>query len=230
VSDLREILDGALSAADHVEPPVHTAMRRGKSIRLRRRLTAAAGVVVVAAAALTGYRSLSGLHPLSAADPGYVTVTAPGPGSPPGLIASGTLGTQSWQIYMYKPTTSGLWAGQLCFYGRGSAFVYSGTGPRAPVPTPGRQCMSPPASGTDQNWTLLIGPTTFGHIGVVASDVAYVEVRLTNGEELKLIPADCYGMRLVAYNVLLGTGTASATAYESVGGKLVGVPTMPGVP
>jgi hypothetical protein len=231
VNDLREILDRTLRTPDPGEPPVDRAMRRGKSIRRRRRLTALAGIVVVAAVALTGYRSLSGPQaaPSPANDPRYVTVTPPGPGSPPNLVASGTIGRQFWHIYIEKPTASGEYAGETCFYGLGSAFTSTPTGTRASAGS-GSPICGPPTSVGGLNWMPIQGARTLGWADVLAPDVAYVEIDLTNGQDLRLIPADCYGMRLVAFNALMGTGVAHATAYVHAGGKLVGVPAMQDVP
>jgi len=230
MSDLRETLDRALRTADPGEPPVDQAMRRGKGIRLRRRLTAVAGLVVVVAAALTGYRSLSGSQalPSPANDPSFVTVTPPGPGSSPGLVASGTIGKQFWHIFVEKPTISGAVDGDLCFYGLGSAFTSTPTGTRAAAGSGSPVC-GPATAGAD-GWFPILGARTLGWADELAPNVAYVDLKLKDGQDLRLIPAECYGLRLVAFNVLQGTGVASATAYMNEGGKLVGSQAMRGVP
>jgi hypothetical protein len=219
VSDLRETLDRALRAADHVEPPVEQAMRRGKGIRLRRRLTAVAAVVVVAAGAVTGYRSLSGTQALPATDPRYVTVTPPGPGSPPGLVASGMVGKQSWRITVENPGSITTPLGNICFYGRGSAFSESSTSINADTSF-GPEC-GPLAAGDPVNWWGIPTTRLAGRFGVLAPNVAYIEIGLPDGQKLKLIPAECYGMRLVAYFTLQGPGVVTATAYLREGGHLV---------
>lgn len=222
MSDLRETLDRALRSAEAAEPPVDKAMRRGKSIRLRRRLTAVAGVVVVVAAALTSFRSLSGTQalPSPVTNPGYVTVSPPGPGSPPGLVASGTVGKQSWRITVQNPGSITTSLGYTCFNGRGSAFSESSTSTNAGTRF-GPEC-GPSTPGDPVNWWGIGTTRLAGRFGVLAPNVAYIEIGLPDGQRLKLIPAECYGMRLVAYLTLQGPGVVTATAYLHEGGHLVG--------
>ena len=80
-------------------PPYPTAVRRGKSVRLRRRAFAAAGVAAVVLLGVFVPRLASHLGQPGPVTPRYdVTVHQPGPGSPQGQVAWGTINGKRWQI------------------------------------------------------------------------------------------------------------------------------------
>jgi hypothetical protein len=219
VSELHERLDQALRTVDPGPAPVDEAMRRGKAIRVRRRVTVAAGAVAVAAA-VAGYPALSHLRTLPAPQPitphrVVVTDVPPGLGSPKGLIAEGKIGSRTWQAVIGKSPASGTpgnAANDLCLYGRGTVFESGGNstanscGPLT-LPTGGDPVV---LEGTGDGNTQL-------QLGAVAHDVIYVLVRLGDGQELKLIPVKLSGLRLVAFAAPMSSQVVSATAYLSNG-------------
>src|SRR5206468_4486510 len=96
--DLHERLDLAIGAIIPREAPVGGAMRRGRGLRLRRRAVVAAGAAAVVAAGVVGVPTLrhaDAEHPVASYS---AAVRPPGPHSPPGLIASGTVNGQRWQL------------------------------------------------------------------------------------------------------------------------------------
>ena len=107
--DLHGQLEAAFEAITPRPAPVDGAVRRGRAIRVRRRVAVAAGAAAVVAIGVFAVPSL--LHRSAALGPatqtgGYtVTVQAPGPHPAPGLIASGTIDGQRWQLTAAKPGT-----------------------------------------------------------------------------------------------------------------------------
>src|ERR1700677_569329 len=99
MDQLRSRLDDAFSAVSPVPAPIEGAIRKGKVIRLRRQAVVAVGVAaVVAAAVFTPLAVHWGASPPPSTGSYTVTVQPPGPHSPPGEIASGTLNGKSWQL------------------------------------------------------------------------------------------------------------------------------------
>jgi hypothetical protein len=226
VSSFSEDLDQALRTIDPGPEPADDVMRRGKSIRLRRRMAAAAGAAAVLAAVLAGYPALTHSHSLA---PSTVTDVPAGPGSAPGLVASGTAGNVSWQI-TFEP----------------SALL----GGRAPTREPGMMCISatlgyfmpvgcypkfpPPGSSTHPAWFDDSGAESSQMnvqyaLGVVDADVTSVVLRLRDGQQLKLIPVNRYGQRLVAYVFPMQVGIADVTVYLDNGRYAIasGIPPKP---
>ena len=229
MSELRESLDEVMRTVIPGEPPVDAAMRRGKAIRRRRRVTAVASAVAVAVIAAVGYPAVTHWRALPAPPPvthtHHVVVTdiPPGKGAAPGLVASGVIGKRSWQVLVSKPGPIGTAQNQQCVYTKGSAFT---TGATAGSGTASRELDCGPAltPGTD--------PVTFAggsagpnqaQLGAVTADVRYVVVQLDDGQELKLTPVRVYGIRLVAFAAPLAT-VASATAYLDSGQYLTAIP------
>lgn len=212
MSELHERLDQALRTVDPGPAPVDEAMRRGKAIRVRRRVAVVAGAVAVAAV-VAGYPALSHLRALPAPQPvtphRVVTDVPPGPGSPKGLIAEGTIGNKTWQAVIEKSPDNA--ANDLCLYGRGTAFESGGSSANACGP------LTPPTGGDPAALEGLGDGKTQLLFGAVAQDVTYVLVRLGDGQELKLIPVKLYGLRLVAFAAPLSPQVVSATADLSNG-------------
>src|SRR5712691_4135470 len=99
--DLRASLSGALDELDYGPLPLKSVISQGRSVVLRRRLTAVAGALVVAVAAVAGPAIAShvGRSVQPAVSPPYhLTVHPPGANSPAGLIAYGRLNHRHWQI------------------------------------------------------------------------------------------------------------------------------------
>ncbi len=226
MSELRESLGEAMRTVIPGEPPVDAAMRRGRAIRRRRRVTAIASAVAVAAVAVAGYPALTHWAARQAPPPvtrHHVAVTdvPPGPGSPPGLVASGVIGKQSWQLLVSKPGNLGTSQNQQCVYTKGSAFIYGDTSTAnkeqdcGPVLAPGTDPVTFTGTSTNSNQA---------QVGAVAADVRYVVVTLSDGQQLKLIPVRVYGTRLVAFAAPIADGVASATAYLDNGQYRTAIP------
>jgi hypothetical protein len=222
VSELRESLDEAMRAVIPGEPPVDAAMRRGKAIRRRRRVTAVAAAVAVAVIAGAGYPAVTHWRaaqapPVTHTRHVVVTDVPPGKGAAPGLVASGVIGNQSWQVLVGKPGLIGTAQNQQCVYTKGSAFA---DGASASSTSASQDCGPALTPGTD--------PVTFtggsagpnqAQVGAVAADVQYVVLQLSDGQQLTLIPVRVYGTRLVAFAAPLAA-VASATAYLDSGHDL----------
>jgi hypothetical protein len=198
-------------------------MRNGGKIRNRRRAWAVVGSVAAIGVAAACYPALAHQQALPAPVTSHVRVTVnpPGPHSPAGLIASGVIGTDSWQWLTDKPGTGGAPRGQRCFGPGGrlaSDFAAvcdasagpdgNGSGQSDPVGFEG-------AGGSAD--TILWGP-------VVDPAVSYVTVRLGDGTVLTLHPATVYGTRYVAFAVPRDMVVDSATAYSRTGEIATAIP------
>ena len=88
--ELRDRLGGLLHGIEPGLPPVAGTMRRGKGIRMRRWISAAAGLAVVGAGALILPGLLQGHQAAPTVPSRYsVTVQPPGPGARAGLGRAG---------------------------------------------------------------------------------------------------------------------------------------------
>jgi hypothetical protein len=224
VSDLRESLNSAFAAIDPGPAPVEAAMRKGKKIRNRRRAGVLAGAVAAMGIAAACYPALARQQALPAPTTSHVRVTVnpPGPHSPAGLIASGTIGAGTWQWLTAAPG-SNLVHGQPCFYSGGTLagqfsmtcdgsptdFKDDGSGQSAPV--------SFEANGGNDTveW------------GAVAPAVSYVTVRLGDAAVLTLRPATVDGTRYVAFAAPTDMVVDSATAYSTTGEIATAIPYQP---
>ena len=219
--DLHEQLEVAFGAITPRPAPVDGATRRGRAIRVRRRVAVVAGAAAVVAIGALAVPSL--LHRSAAAGPvapvggNTVTVQAPGPHSAPGLIASGTIDGRRWQLTAAKPGTGAPGPGEQIFTTSGPAFE----GHAGPQPWPAlvvNGADSVPFSGG-----LVIGPVQVMY-GAVPADVTYVAVRLGNGAVLTLHPAAVYGVRAVAFAVPVGARIVDAAAYSQQGEIAAAIP------
>jgi hypothetical protein len=200
--ELRLRLDSVLDAVTPSPAPVVTTLRRGRTIRTRRRIGVAAGLaaaVGIALAALGLVHQVAGREPITPVRHRWVvTVYPPGTHPQPGLIAWGTINGKHWQIV-----------------------VTSGSGPEG-------QCLmlngQPAACGSavnaSQDTSLPVDFTGVGNadlsyqFGVVQPDVARVVVTLADGTNLTLHPYRLYGQRWVAFAMPAGLAIASATVYS----------------
>jgi hypothetical protein len=222
VSDLRESLDEVLRAVNPGDPPVEEAIRRGKTIRARRRIGVSAAVAAVAVLAGAGYPALThreaAPRPVTPAHKHVsVTVVPPGPHARAGTIAIGAIDGKAWQVYLANPKTNGA-PGQVCVAASGPAFGGSGLQP---------VCYPPqsPDSTNPVEWEALAVPGyAQASVGQVSADVSYVQVRLSDDVTLTLIPVRAYGTRYVAFASPPALAVASATAYLRGGQYLSAVP------
>jgi hypothetical protein len=216
--DLHERLDRAFETITPRPAPVDGTVRRGKAMKGRRRVAA---VVAVAAVVTVGVITVPSLHRLAGAAPvpgsGHYTVTVqpPGPGSPAGLIASGTINGKYWQLATGKPGTGGTTSGNQEIYLSGPAMENAMTG-------------IVPDLSTDHP-----APVAFEDVGIspveaqygpVQADVSYVKVALDNGTVLTLHPVTAYGARVVAFATPLNATIVSATAYSRHGEIATAIP------
>jgi hypothetical protein len=222
--DLHGRLAAAFEAITPRPAPVDGAVRRGRAIRVRRRVAVVVGAAAVVAIGVFAVPSL--LHqtaspaPVSPAKvkPYTVTVQAPGPHSAPGLIASGTIDGQRWQL-----TAGGKFGGGGNLSGQnfttsGPAFGGdAGSQPGAALAVDSAD----PVSFSDL--ALTSGPVQVQY-GAVRADVTYVAVRLGNGTVLVLHPVAVYGVRAVAFAVPVGAGIVDATAYSRHGEIATAIP------
>ena len=217
--DLHGQLEAAFEAITPRPAPVDGAVRRGRAIKVRRRVAVAAGAAAAVAIGVFAVPSL--LHqtaspaPVSPAKvkPYTVTVQAPGPHSAPGLIASGTIDGKRWQFTAAKPGTGTPEPGGQIFTTSGPAF---GGASAFALPSALAVNSAHPVSFDIGGLVLTRGPVQVQY-GAVRADVTYVAVRLGNGTVLILHPVAVYGVRAVAFAVPVGAGVVDATAYSRHG-------------
>jgi hypothetical protein len=222
VSNLHEELDAALAAITPREAPVEAAMRRGRRLRLRRRLAAVAGVAAVAVFAATGYPALTPRAGGPAPAPSVprhqrvvVTVTPPAPGSPDnGLIALGTIGAKRWQVSISAGPPPYCILGQVATFDMNGGCIDSGM-----LDAPSDESPLTMQGHSAGSYTVAVG--------AVATSVTYIVVTLTDGQQLKLIPVTSYGHRYVGYMTPRGLRAARVTAYLASGQELISIPFQP---
>lgn len=208
-NNLREQLSDVFSAIDPAAAPIEATIRQGKRVRWRRRAAAAAGLAVVAAAAICVPLAV---HPLASPSPATnparytVTVQPPGPGSPAGEIAQGTVNGASWRLTAGQPTRQN---GQLdvCIHMSGPAF--GGTAGQV-------NCAPPDTDGMPASFGAASAGPVHMLWAPVESDVSYATVALTNGDLLKLRPVTVHGIRWIAF-VVPDHAVRVVTAYSSRG-------------
>jgi hypothetical protein len=219
--DLHEQLEAAFEAITPEPAPVDGTVRRGRAIKVRRRVAVAAGAAAVVAIGVFAVPSL--LHRSAApgtvtqTGPYTVTVQAPGPHSAPGLIALGTIDGQSWQLTAAKPGSGGGNLSGLIVTTSGPAFGGKATSwPDFPL-------VVDSAVPVSFNYGLTAGNAQVQY-GAVLADVTYVAVRLDNGTVLMLHPVAVYGVRAVAFAIPGGAGIVDATAYSRHGEIAAAIP------
>ena len=223
--DLHELLEAAFGAITPRLAPVDGAVRRGKAIRAWRRAAVAAGAAAVVAIGVFAVPSLlrGSAAPRPAAPVGpapvgryTVTVQAPGPHSPAGLIALGTINGQGWQFIAAKPGSGAPGRNGQFFTTIGPAFGGNGTSlPGTALAVYGAEPVS--------FFELTCGSVQVQY-GAVQAGVTHVAVRLGNGIVLILHPVAVYGVRAVAFAIPVGAGIAEATAYSRHGEIAAAIP------
>ena len=183
------------------------------------RLAAAVvAAVAVAAVVLAGDSALPRLPgiPLTAAVED--ALTHPGPA---GVVASGKIGNASWQLVFRPSAQIGDQPGLMCVYGLGQAFSPSTSVGCLPFPR------TPLTSGPrlDPAWFYPFAEDQLqGGVGVVGADVTSIVLGLDDGQQVKLVPVERYGYRLVAFVIPGRAGIAAATAYLSNGQYATTIP------
>ena len=213
--DLHERLEAAVGAIVPRPAPVDGTVRRGRAIRVRRRVAAAAGLAAAVAIGVFAVPSL--VHRVAAPAPAApvtrysVTVQEPGPHSRAGLVASGTVDGKRWQFTVDKPGR-----GQQLITATGQAFGSNAAIDSVP---PLAVVSADPVSFLG----LSSGPVQVQY-GAVRADVTYVVVRLSNGTVLGLHPVTVYGVRAVAFAAPVGASIVDAAAYSGHGEIATAVP------
>jgi hypothetical protein len=182
VQDERELRDRLSTLLDGIEPrpaPVTRVVRLGRGIRMRRRISVAAGlsVIVAGAALIPGLLQSHRVAPMAKLH--YkVTVTPLGPNAKRGLIGAGTIGSKRWRVVVNRSEGDGC-APQAYLLTCGFAYS-SSVGPR-------RVSLGSASAGSTQY-----------ELGAVGTDVTRVAIHLSNGAVLNLQPVLAGGRRWVA--------------------------------
>ncbi|HET7017481.1 MAG TPA: hypothetical protein VFI65_26400 [Streptosporangiaceae bacterium] len=212
--ELRASLSTALDELDYGPLPLDSVIGKGKTVVVRRRMTAVAGALAIAVAAVAGPviahqigRSAQSTASASSVKNYHVTVHSPGPNSPAGLVAYGLLNHRRWQITgaVGKPGDD-----EFCFKALGES---------------GQLCQSqkvpaPTGKGTPGDFELSEGGIPMALVGSVRADVRYVRVSLNNGQTLKLRPVAIFGSAhaaWVALEVPYPAAVTRITAYSAKG-------------
>jgi hypothetical protein len=214
VSDLHEDLTTALGAVEPGAPPVEAAMLTGRKIKNRRRAGLLAGAVAVVVAVVVGVPAFTHQEALPQPTTRHVRVTVnpPGPHSPPGLVASGLIGSQPWDVVVRSPST-----GYCEVTGINLSFVACEGGlgqPDAADP------IALDGSGGGTGNALQY----FASYGAVRADVTSVRVVLSDGTVLDPRPTTVDGRRLIAFATPEGVPVESVTAYSRTGEIATAIP------
>jgi hypothetical protein len=190
--EVRDRLGAALGSITPRPVPFDAAVRQGRGIKARRRVSVAAGLAVVAAAVVAGPAWLHQQHSSALqAKPPVVTVVRPGQGSPTGLIASGKVGSRAWSARITSDKK-----GQVCVLA-GASFC----GPMGrPIGVADLQ-----GGAADNGTPVMYGP--------VKPAVTRVTVRLGDGQLLVLHPRKIDGTSWIAFPIPAQVGVIRATAY-----------------
>ena len=216
--DLYQRLDGAVEAITPRPAPVDGVMRRGRVIRWRRRAVAVAGVAAVVAAGAVAVPSIRHAATENPATARYaVTVRPPGPHSPAGLIASGTINGKHWELTASRPGTGGVGHGRERVRVTGPAFGGAGAVAESAA-------FSPPDPAYPVMFSAYSMEPNQVQYGAVGANVSSIKVRLGNGTVLTLHPARVYGARVVAFAIPVGAPVLSATAYSPQGEIATAIP------
>jgi hypothetical protein len=239
MSDLREDLNAALRTVEAGQAPVNAVIRRGRRMRVRRRVAAIGTAIAVAVAVVVGYPAAShraaGPAPAQPADrqPIAITDTPPSSGAPAGVIAVGQVGTTAWQVSVDKPDGPGKAGPPQCF---AVALDPGGSTPLSASVLDNGGSTNCDLEYPDQQAPVAFEPAGGNAIyvmaGGVAANVQYLVIQLADGQVVKPIPRAAYGRRFVAYAAPISDRIVSATAHTDDGQFVSAVPFIPpaGVP
>jgi hypothetical protein len=185
---VREILTDLTAGQPPAPPGRYASVRRRAVARRRRQLAgAAAAVTVLVAGAIAiplGLLHAGPTPPVAPSRHYRVSENPPGPGAPPGLIASGAVDGRTWHVIVQRE--KGM-TGYCYLYAAGLMNCDSDPLPR------------PTTSGDPVSFTGSAGTTDQISIGTVGSDVAYLTMSFTNGQVLTLHPVDVLGSRYARF-------------------------------
>lgn len=207
--DLGQRLGSALDTITPAPAPVDMVLRKGRARRTRRHITVAAGLAVAVGVgvgvAVPGLLHQSSAQPaLSPARKPTVTVNPVGPGSPPGLIGSGTINGKRWRLVAQAPGAGSAGKGSECFQGSGAGLDSAGCVPIA----------APSGASTPADFNSVSGRLAQAQFGAVEPDVSQVTVTLADGTVLVLHPVEAYGLRYVTFAVPLTLAVTRVVAYS----------------
>ena len=194
--ELRERLGGLLGKVEPRPAPVLRAMHQGRGIRMRRWVSAAAGIAVLAGCAVALPIALHGQGTPSPAGPLHysVTVNPPGRHAPTGLISSGTQDGHRWTVVLSD---------------RGQNLMVSGQGISnfsGPIGGAANPVITEQGGGGGKGGNMAI-------IGLVRADVTRVAITLSGGKVLNLIPVRYDGHRYIGLAYPWGVPMVGAVAY-----------------
>jgi hypothetical protein len=207
--ELRDRLGGLLHGIEPGLAPVAGTMRRGKGIRMRRWISAAAGLAVVTAGAVIVPGQLQH-HPATPTVPPHysVTVSPVSNDAKAGLIGQGTTDGHPWQAVLSAQND-----------GRGvmvTGFGWPGFGSYQSVAD---QFTASPAALT----TVASGQTVL-EFGTVRADVTNVVISLPDGEAISIRPVTWHGRRWVAIQLPERVPIVKAVLYTARGELAYAVP------
>ena len=216
MSDLHEDLTTALAAVEPGAAPVEAAMLTGRKIKNRRRAGLLAGAVAVVAAAVVGVPVFTHQEalPTPTTSDIRVTVNPPGRHSPAGLIASGLIGSEPWNVSFESPNSNN------CVSEGNGMSLYVCTGDQ------GQPTAAAPISfeGEGGDGSPVPANITFGEVW---KDVVSARVELSDGTILTLHPAEVDGSRFVAFASPISVLVDSVTAYSRSGAIATAIPFEP---
>jgi hypothetical protein len=204
IQDERELRDRLSSLMDGLDPrpaPVALAVKQGKGIRMRRWVSAAAGLVVIAvgAALLPGLLRAQRVSPVAPLH--YkVTVQPIGPRARPGLIGQGVTNGKHWQVIEPGSHKSPVVSTRGIDYASFAGAV-------------GQVGQASPASLVSESASS--GRTSYALIyGNVSRAVTSLVITLPDGELLNLTPVTRSGYRWVSVVIPDRVRIVRAIAYS----------------
>ena len=187
--------------------PVEEAMRRGRGIRTRRRLTAG-GSLVLAAAVVVGAVTASPRTPAKKVPPvkhSVVHKLSQTPGSAAaGQIAAGVIDGVPWSVSLVDTAVGGCWF---------SAFSGSQTRDLGDSCDLGPAALLTPVDLAVQSYDGFV----FYAVGAVADGVTSVDVQFGDDETVRVTPAALNGAHYVALAKPAGLAVVRMTAHSANG-------------
>ncbi len=183
IHDERELRDRLACLMGDLEPrtaPVTSAMRQGRGIRMRRWVSAAAGIAALAAGAIAVPWLLSQRPPAPSAPKHYkITVVRLGSRATGGVIGEDIIDGQRFRIVVDRKQGDG------CFDDAHLLDCGTATG------------------GSAGAREVSLASNTFNgtqfEVGTVGAEVSRLVIQMSNGSQLDLRPVAAYGQRWVAF-------------------------------